>query len=447
MAPEPEFRPDDILETIGDTPSSARGRTWKRWVAAAGAMMLILAAVLIYGKNGTDHSRTYKTQGVKRGDLIVTVSATGTLEPTNQVDVGTELSGIVQTVEVDYNDRVKRGQALARLDTSKLDAQVMQSRASLESARAKVLEARATVTETQNELDRLRQVSELSNNKVPSKHALDAAAGALQRALAAEAVAKAQVSQAEATLEAIETDMSKMIIRSSTLAQIELSAVTKIYGTGQATMQALRGIDFRIKPGEFVAAMGPSGSGKSTCMNILGCLDTPSTGTYLFGGIEVGRLSREKRALLRRHYLGFVFQGYNLLNRTSALKNVELPLFYRGIPSHERRRLAFQALAAVGLNGWEGHTPSELSGGQQQRVSIARAVVTRPRVLLADEPTGNLDTVRSREIMDLLTSFNRDRGITIVMVTHEKDMAAYAGRIIRFLDGRIDHETDEQGDD
>jgi len=175
-------------------------------------------------------------------------------------------------------------------------------------------------------------------------------------------------------------------------------------------------------------------------MNILGCLDTPSAGTYLFEGIEVGRLSREQRALLRRHYLGFVFQGFNLLNRTSALENVELPLFYRGIASRDCRNLALQALNAVGLKGWENHTPSELSGGQQQRVAIARAIVTEPKVLLADEPTGNLDTARSREIMELLTAFNQERGITIVLVTHEQEMAAYAKRTIRFLDGLIDND-------
>jgi len=173
-------------------------------------------------------------------------------------------------------------------------------------------------------------------------------------------------------------------------------------------------------------------------MNIMGCLDTPSAGVYLFEGIEVGHLSRDQRALLRRHYLGFVFQGFNLLNRTSALENVELPLVYRGAPSGERRARALQALEAVGLKGWESHTPSELSSGQQQRVAIARAIVTDPQVLLADEPTGNLDSARSREIMELLTAFNRERGITVVMVTHDADMAAYAKRTVRFLDGRIE---------
>ncbi len=219
---------------------------------------------------------------------------------------------------------------------------------------------------------------------------------------------------------------------------IEMKGVTKVYGTGTAAMMALRGVDLCIEEGEFVAVMGSSGSGKSTCMNILGCLDTPTAGTYTFKGVDVGGLSRDQRALLRRHYLGFVFQGFNLLNRTSALENVELPLIYRNFPAAERRERARQALEAVGLKGWETHSPGELSGGQQQRVAIARAIVTRPAVLLADEPTGNLDTARSREIMDLLTSFNSDQGITIVMVTHEHDMAAYARRIVRFVDGMVE---------
>ncbi len=218
---------------------------------------------------------------------------------------------------------------------------------------------------------------------------------------------------------------------------ISLTGVTKVYGRGQAAMAALRGIDLAIRTGEFVAVMGPSGSGKSTCMNILGCLDTPTAGAYKFQGVEVGRLERNQRALLRRHYLGFVFQGYNLLNRTSALENTELPLIYRGVHAAERHSRALKALAVVGLTGWEAHTPGELSGGQQQRVAIARAIVTEPAVLLADEPTGNLDTAMSREIMELLISLNRESGITIVMVTHEPDMASYASRTIRFLDGLV----------
>jgi len=219
--------------------------------------------------------------------------------------------------------------------------------------------------------------------------------------------------------------------------QLEFRNVVKIYGSGTAQMQALRGVDLEIESGDFVAVMGPSGSGKSTCMNILGCLDTPSSGSYLFQGIEVGNLSRDQRALLRKRYLGFVFQGFNLLNRTSAIENVELPLMYRGEPVHVRQKLAADALEAVGLAGWEHHTPGELSGGQQQRVAIARAIVTRPAVLFADEPTGSLDTVRSKEIMEILTQLNRDQGITVVMVTHEADMAKYARRTVLFRDGLV----------
>ena len=226
---------------------------------------------------------------------------------------------------------------------------------------------------------------------------------------------------------------------------IELKGVSRVYGTGRAAMQALRGIDLRIDQGEFVAVMGPSGSGKSTCMNILGCLDTPSAGVYLFEGVDVGKLSRDQCALLRRNYLGFVFQGFNLLNRTSALENVELPLIYRGMPAGDRRVRALRALEAVGLKGWETHTPSELSGGQQQRVAIARAIVTDPKVLLADEPTGNLDSARSREIMEVLAAFNSERGITIALVTHDAEMAAYAKRIIRFFDGIIESEEQNRG--
>jgi len=219
---------------------------------------------------------------------------------------------------------------------------------------------------------------------------------------------------------------------------IEFKQVTRVYGSKQAAVWALAGIDLQIYRGDFVAIMGPSGSGKSTCMNILGCMDRPTTGSYLFHGLEVGALSRDQQALLRRHYLGFVFQGFNLLNRTSALENVELPLIYRRISAKERRRRSQWALELVGLRGWERHTPSELSGGQQQRVAIARAMVTNPLVLLADEPTGNLDTARSQQIMELLCTLNRERGLTIVMVTHEPDIAAYAHRIIRFRDGLIE---------
>ena len=225
---------------------------------------------------------------------------------------------------------------------------------------------------------------------------------------------------------------------------IELHAVTKVYGDGSAAMSALRGVNLRIDHGEFVAIMGPSGSGKSTCMNILGCLDTPSGGHYYFEGIDVGALSRRQRALLRRYYLGFVFQGFNLLNRTSALENVELPLIYRRMPLAKRRVEALHALAIVGLHGREHHKPGELSGGEQQRVAIARALVTNPAVLLADEPTGNLDRARSREVMELLVTLNHDRGLTTVMVTHDADMAAYAHRIVRFVDGLVESDDMRQ---
>jgi len=222
---------------------------------------------------------------------------------------------------------------------------------------------------------------------------------------------------------------------------IALAGITKTYGQGQAAFQALRGVDMNVRQGEFVAIMGPSGSGKSTAMNILGCLDTPTSGTYVFDGEHVEDLSRDQRALLRRDNLGFVFQGFNLLARTSAQENVELPLLYRGESAEARHRMARAALKAVGLDGWEHHTSSELSGGQQQRVAIARAIVTNPKVLLADEPTGNLDSKRGHEIMELLVGMNREHGITILMVTHEPDIAAYAKRIVHFVDGVVESDT------
>ncbi|MDD3293287.1 MAG: ABC transporter ATP-binding protein [Geobacteraceae bacterium] len=222
---------------------------------------------------------------------------------------------------------------------------------------------------------------------------------------------------------------------------IHLSGITKTYGSGQAEFQALKGIDISIEAGDFVAIMGHSGSGKSTTMNILGCLDTPTSGSYRFMGAQVERMSRNQRALLRRHFLGFIFQGFNLLSRTTALENVELPLIYRGEPAASRHGAARAALKQVGLQEWEHHTPAELSGGQQQRVAIARAIVTRPAVLLADEPTGNLDTRTSEEIMELIATFNREHGITVLMVTHEPDMAAYAKRVISFVDGKVESDT------
>jgi len=219
---------------------------------------------------------------------------------------------------------------------------------------------------------------------------------------------------------------------------IRLRGVTKIYGEGATAFQALKGIDLDITQGDFVAVMGASGSGKSTTMNILGCLDVPSAGTFQFRGHHVETLDRDQRALLRRKYLGFVFQGFNLLARTTALENVELPLLYRGDPKKERHDSAMAALDKVGLADWWGHTPAELSGGQQQRVAIARAIVTAPDVLLADEPTGNLDSERSIEIMELLSGLNRDSGITVLMVTHEPDMAAFARTIVHFKDGLVE---------
>ncbi|WP_439871863.1 ABC transporter ATP-binding protein [Rhizobium leguminosarum] len=225
---------------------------------------------------------------------------------------------------------------------------------------------------------------------------------------------------------------------------IEFRQVSKIYGEGEAAIRALDHVDLAINAHEFVAIMGPSGSGKSTAMNILGCLDVPSDGDYIFEGIPTSGFDRSQLTLLRRHMLGFIFQGFNLLSRTSAVENVELPLIYRGMAVRERRERAREALALVGLTGREHHKTQELSGGQQQRVAIARAIVTEPALLLADEPTGNLDTKTSVEIMDLMTRLNREQGITIVMVTHEPDIAAYAQRLLRFVDGKLETEVEHR---
>jgi putative ABC transport system ATP-binding protein len=224
-------------------------------------------------------------------------------------------------------------------------------------------------------------------------------------------------------------------------ALIELRDVKKLYGEGEAMVAALAGINLTIRAHEFVAVMGPSGSGKSTAMNILGCLDAPTSGHYFFKGQDVGTLSRDERAMLRRYYIGFVFQGFNLLKRTTAIENLELPLIYRGMSRKERHRRSAAALQQVGLGDRGHHTAAQLSGGQQQRVAIARALVSEPAVVFADEPTGNLDTAMSHEIMTLLRRLNDERGITIVLVTHEEDIAAYAKRQVRFRDGRIHSDT------
>ena len=219
---------------------------------------------------------------------------------------------------------------------------------------------------------------------------------------------------------------------------VQLIDIHKRYGHGEAAFYALQGVNFQIEEGDFVAVMGPSGSGKSTCMNIVGALDTPTSGQYLYSGVHVELMTQNERALLRRKYFGFIFQGFNLLPRTTALENVELPLLYRGVAREERHRLARKALDRVGLLRWENHTPGELSGGQQQRVAIARAIVSRPELLLADEPTGSLDTKRSIEIMQLLKDLNEQDGITVALVTHEPDMAQFAKRIVHFRDGNIE---------
>ncbi len=225
---------------------------------------------------------------------------------------------------------------------------------------------------------------------------------------------------------------------------IEMLDIYKIYGSGNTEVRALNGVNFRIDHGEFVAVMGPSGSGKSTTMNIVGCLDTPSAGSYNFCGLDVANFSNDQLALLRRNYLGFIFQSFNLIARTTALENVELPLVYKGVKPSIRRKIALEALDSVGLAQRFDHTPAQLSGGQQQRVAIARALVTDPTLLLADEPTGNLDTKTTQEVINLLKTLNEERGITVVMVTHEPEVAVNAQRVLWFVDGRLEKDGTPQ---
>jgi len=218
---------------------------------------------------------------------------------------------------------------------------------------------------------------------------------------------------------------------------IEAQEITKVYSLGDIEVKALCSLSLTIEKGDFVAIMGPSGSGKSTFMNILGCLDKPTSGRYLLEGIDVGGLERDDLAGIRNKKIGFIFQGFNLLPRTSAIENVELPMLYDGIPTKERKEHALRALKSVGLEGRGDHHPNQLSGGQQQRVAIARALVNNAPIILADEPTGNLDSKTSAEIMELLSKLNNESNITVILVTHETDIAAYSRRIIKFLDGCI----------
>jgi putative ABC transport system ATP-binding protein len=218
---------------------------------------------------------------------------------------------------------------------------------------------------------------------------------------------------------------------------IQLEHIHKIYTMGDVDVHALRGVSLTIREGEFVAIMGASGSGKSTTMNIIGCLDQPTRGQYILDGQDVSEMSKDERADIRCQKIGFVFQGFNLLSRTSALENVELPMLYAGVESNQRNQRALEALAAVGLAGREENHPNQLSGGQQQRVAVARALVNNPALILADEPTGNLDSRTSVEVMEIFQRLNRERGITLVLVTHEPDIADYAQRVVVFKDGKI----------
>lgn len=221
------------------------------------------------------------------------------------------------------------------------------------------------------------------------------------------------------------------------MALITTKEISKVYPLGEIDLRALDSVTLTIEKGEFLAIMGPSGSGKSTFMNIIGCLDTQTSGEYLLDGTDVGKLRRDELAGIRNRKIGFVFQGFNLLSRTSAIENVELPMLYNGVSTRERHEKARSALQIVGLGGRENHRPNQLSGGQQQRVAIARAIVNEAPIILADEPTGNLDTHTSNEIMELFQKLNEDSGMTVILVTHESDIAAYSKRVIRFLDGRL----------
>ncbi len=642
---------------------------WRRWMKywLPAVVLLVLAAVFL---RGGDDKQQYITEPVVERSLDIDVTATGNLRPTNQVEVGSEVSGRIDRMLVDVNDRVSRGQVLAQINTDVIEDQIRQAQANLNAARASVAQAGATLDVDTAQLARLQEVWRLSEGKVPSRTELEAAEANVKRDRASVASAQANVASAQAQLSSAMTNRDRAVIRSpvsgvvlarqvepgqtvaasfntptlfviaedlsqmqlrvsideadvgqveagqkasftvdaypgrkfpatvervdlasNNTAQssqqqqsagqqgnsviiyearltvdnaagllrpgmtataniatdstgkrmlvpngalafraaekgqhgrsaaqqrqrlwarsregagddrprqpadglcppgqqraeadrgrhraerralhgrflegpedrdegrdvdqgqgkvigeaiIELEGITKTFGQGSAAFQALRGVDLTIARGDFVAIMGASGSGKSTTMNILGCLDTPTTGVYRFLGTEVQSLSRDQRSLLRRRYLGFVFQGFNLLARTSAAENVELPLIYRGEKKEARREAALRALDRVGLVPWADHTPAELSGGQQQRVAIARALVTDPEVLLADEPTGNLDSERSLEIMEFLGELNKT-GITILMVTHEPEMAEFAKTIVHFKDGLV--ERIEQG--
>lgn len=258
------------------------------------------------------------------------------------------------------------------------------------------------------------------------------------------------MSVANVQIEHLKPAINQNVLASQTETRpiIELDHIHKVYTMGDVEVHALRGISLTIREGEFVAIMGTSGSGKSTMMNIIGCLDRPTRGTYILDGHDVSQLSKDERADIRCGKIGFVFQGFNLLSRTSALENVELPMLYAGLDNEERAKRAREALEAVGLAGREQNHPNQLSGGQQQRVAVARALVNQPALILADEPTGNLDSRTSVEVMEIFQRLNRERGITLVLVTHEHDIAEYADRVIVFKDGRInkDYRVEERRD-